>query len=197
MPQMPQVPQKRQRRLRHLDDGKHMTQPTHFSNRILRPVKPWFIALSLLLSVFGNMIPLGNLPGVPDWTALVLLFWCIREPLKISMGVAFVLGMVIDVADGSLIGQHALAYVLLAYAGNTLSRRILWFKLPQQTLQILPLLLMAQLTMLLARLLTGAHFPGLDYFFGCLVAALLWPPLTYLLLLPQYRPEEKDENRPI
>ncbi|MBV2234981.1 MAG: rod shape-determining protein MreD [Sterolibacterium sp.] len=174
-----------------------MTQPTHFSNRILRPVKPWFIGLSLLLAVFANMIPFGNLPGVPDWAALILIFWCVREPLKISMGIAFLLGLTMDVANGSLIGQHALAYILLAYTANSLSRRILWFPLLQQALHVLPLLLLAQGLMLAIRLLTGANFPGLDYFLGSLAAALLWPPLTYLLLLPQYRPEDKDENRPI
>lgn len=174
-----------------------MTQPTHFSNRILRPVKPWFIALTLLLGVFANMIPVGNLPGIPDWTALILAFWCIREPLKVSMGLAFLLGLTMDVANGSIIGQHALAYVLLAYAANSLSRRILWFPLLQQALQVLPLLLLAQLSMLAARLLAGARFPGLEYFLGSLVSALLWYPLTFLLLLPQYRPAEKDENRPI
>lgn len=174
-----------------------MIQPTHSSNRILRPVKGWFVALTLLLALFANMIPFGHLPGFPDCVAVVLAFWCVREPLKIGMGVAFLLGLTMDVVDASVIGQHALAYVLLAYAANSLSRRILWFPLIEQALQILPLLLLSQLVMLVARLITGAEFPGLQYFLGSFIAALLWYPLTYLLLLPQYQPHEKDANRPI
>lgn len=175
-----------------------MTQPTHFSNRILRPVRPWFIVLGLLLALLANMVPLGELNGLlPDWVALVLTFWCIREPQKVGMGAAFLLGLMMDVVDGSLIGQHALAYVILAYLANSLSRRILWFAPYKQALQVLPLLLTAQAVMLLLRLLLGARFPGAGYFSGSLVAALLWLPLTYLLLLPQYQPHEKDENRPI
>jgi len=53
-------------------------QPTHSSNRILRPVKGWFLVLTLLLAMFLNTVPLGHLPGVPDWMALVLAFWCVR-----------------------------------------------------------------------------------------------------------------------
>ncbi len=172
-------------------------QPTHSSNRILRPVKGWFMVMTFLLAVFINMIPLGRLAGFPDFVALVLAFWCVREPLKVGMGVAFLLGLVIDVVNASVIGQHALAYVLLAYAAGALSRRILWFPLVQQALQILPLLLGAQLVELIARLSAGAEFPGAMYFLGSFIAALLWYPLTYLLLLPQYQPHEKDENRPI
>lgn len=175
-----------------------MTQATHFSNRILRPVRPWFIALTLVLALLANMVPLGELRNLlPDWTALVLTFWGIREPQKVGMGAAFILGLMMDVVDGSLIGQHALAYVMLVYLANSLSRRILWFAPYKQALQVFPLLLMAQAVMLLLRLLLGARFPGLEYFAGSLIAVLLWLPLTYLLLLPQYQPHEKDENRPI
>ncbi len=174
-----------------------MIQPNHSSNRILRPVKGWFIGLTVLLAMFLNMIPVGRLPGFPDCVALLIAFWCVREPLKIGMGIAFLLGLTMDVVDANIIGQHALAYVLLAYAANSLSRRILWFPLIEQALQILPLLLLTQVVMLLLRLITGAEFPGLSYFLGSLVGALLWYPLSFLLLVPQYQPLEKDENRPI
>jgi rod shape-determining protein MreD len=172
-------------------------QTSHVSDRILRPVRGWFLTATLLLALLLNMVPLSGLPGIPDFVALVLTFWCIREPLKIGMGAAFLLGLTMDIADASIIGQHTLAYVLLAYAANSLSRRILWFRLIQQALQILPLLLLAQTIMLVTRLTTGAPFPGLTYFLGSFIATLLWYPMTYLLLLPQYQPEEKDENRPI
>ena len=174
-----------------------MTQPTHSSNRILRPVKGWFLSSSLILAMFLDMVPLGRTPGFPDWVALGLAFWCVREPLRIGMGTAFLLGIAMDVANASAIGQHSLAYVLLAYAAGRLSRRILWFPLSMQALHILPLLLAAQCIMVVTRMIGGAQFPGMLYFLGSFVAALFWHPLTYLLLLPQYQPLEKDMNRPI
>jgi len=94
-------------------------------------------------------------------------------------------------------GQHSLAYLMLSYAAGGLSRRILWFPLAQQALHILPLLLATQTVMVVTRLIGGADFPGWGYFLGSFSGVLLWFPLTFVLLLPQYQPIEKDENRPI
>lgn len=172
-------------------------QPTQSSRRILQPVKPWFMVTTLAVALFLNVLPLGRLQVMPDWVALVLLFWCIHQPLKVGMGSAFFLGLVMDVADGSVMGQHALAYVMLAFGAGVLSRRILWFPLMQQALHILPILVGAQLIMLLIRLATGADFPNPLWLLAGFIGAALWYPLTYLLLLPQYRPVERDDNRPI
>ena len=172
-------------------------QPTHSSRRILMPVKQWFILLSLAAAFFLNIIPLGDAIGVPDWVALALAFWSVREPQRLGMDTAFVAGLLMDVAGGSVMGQHPLAYILLAFAAGGLSRRILWFPLAQQALHILPLLLATQGVMVVTRLIGGADFPGWGYFLGSLTGTLLWFPLTFVLLLPQYQPIDKDENRPI
>lgn len=172
-------------------------QPTHSSRRILLPARQWFILFSLAAALFLNFIPLGDTVGMPDWVALVLAFWSVREPQRLGMGTAFAAGLLMDVASGSVMGQHPLAYLLLAFAAGGLSRRILWFPLVQQALHILPLLLVTQIVMAVARLVGGADFPGLGYFLGSFTGALLWFPLTFVLLLPQYQPVEKDENRPI
>lgn len=174
-----------------------MIQPTHSSRRILLPASGWFIHLSLTAALVLDLIPFGHLPGLPDWFALTLAFWCVHQPLKVGMGAGFLFGLVMDVANASVMGQHALAYVLLAFAAGGLSRRILWFPLALQALHVLPLLLGAQLVMLLLRMATGAEFPGVLYFLSSLTATLLWHPLNYVLLLPQYQPVERDDNRPI
>ncbi|HJW04457.1 MAG TPA: rod shape-determining protein MreD [Azospira sp.] len=172
-------------------------QPTYTSSRILLPVRNWFIGLSLILALLLNLMPTAHWPGVPDWVALTLCFWSVREFRKVGMGWAFILGLLMDVADASLMGQHALAYVLMCFGASALARRILWFPLIQQALQVFPLLLLVQVIQLLARMLTGASFPGLGYLLSPLVAALLWVPATYVLLLPQFQPVERDANRPI
>ena len=172
-------------------------QPTFTSSRILLPVRPWFIGLSVIAALLLNFLPTSNWPGMPDWLALVLCFWCVREFRRVGMGWAFLLGLVMDVADGAVLGQHSLAYVLLAYGASGLSRRILWFPLVQQALQIMPLLILTQVVQAAVRLLAGAEFPGWGYFIGPLVATLLWIPATFVLLLPQYQPVERDANRPI
>jgi rod shape-determining protein MreD len=174
-----------------------MMQPTNSSRRILLPVRVWYVVATLMLAFFLNLIPFGRLPGIPDWVALVLTFWCVHQPLKVSMGAGFFFGLLMDVADASVLGQHALAYVLLTFATCGLSRRILWFPLFQQALHVLPLLLGMQLVMLVVRLVSGSEFPGVLWFLGSFVSAALWYPLTYLLLLPQFQPVDRDHTRPI
>ncbi len=172
-------------------------QPTYSSSRILQPVRPWFIVITMLIALLLNFLPASTWPWMPDWVALLLIFWSIREPRHAGMGSGFILGLAMDVADSSLMGQHALAYVLAAYAATSLSRRILWFPLAQQALHVLPLMLSVQLVQFGVRAMPGAVLPGLGYFAGPFIGALVWFPLTFVLLLPQYQPVDRDANRPI
>ncbi|MBL8437836.1 MAG: rod shape-determining protein MreD [Zoogloeaceae bacterium] len=172
-------------------------QPTHRSSRILLPVKRWFVYFSLLIALGLDYIPTGRLIGIPDPVALVLAFWCIREPLHVGMGVAFLLGLLVDVGHGAALGQHALGYVVLAYLSEAVSRRVLWFQPFEQALHILPIFLITQILMTGIRLLAGAEFPGWWIFLGPFVSAALWVPLHFVLLFPQFQPVERDDNRPI
>jgi rod shape-determining protein MreD len=172
----------------------------YFNNRsqhILRPVRPGFIGLTLLVALVLNLLPWRNVMGIPDWLALVIVFWCVHEPRRIGIGLAWLLGIVMDAANGALFGQHALAYSALAFAAIALSRRMLWFPLWPQALHVCVLLLGSQVLMLAVRLFTGASFPGFLYFTGSIIAAALWPLLTFVLLMPQRLSESMDENRPI
>jgi rod shape-determining protein MreD len=103
----------------------------------------------------------------------------------------------LDVGNDALIGQHALSYSVLAFLALAVHRRILWFPLWQQALHLLLLLLSTQLLTLAIRIVAGANFPGWSYFAGSFICAVLWPVLSFLLLLPQRQAEMKDENRPI
>ena len=174
-----------------------MQTTSFYSSRILQPVRPWFIILSLAMALVLNFLPTAAWLWMPDWVALVVIFWSIREPRRVGMAWGFVLGLAMDVADASVMGQHALAYVLAAYGASSLSRRILWFPLVQQALHVLPLLLLVQLVQLGVRAMPGFVFPGLSYFIGPFVGALLWLPLTFVMLLPQHQPVDRDDNRPI
>lgn len=172
-------------------------QPTHRSSRILLPARTWFVYLTLVVALVLSYIPTGRLPGVPDWIALVLAFWSVREPMRVGMGAGFVFGILVDIGHGAAMGQHALAYVVLTYLAASVSRRVLWFPPAQQALHVLPLLMLSQILMTVVRMLAGAEFPGWGYFVGPFVGAALWIPFNYLLLLPQYQPVDRDEHRPI
>ncbi|MDR3213600.1 MAG: rod shape-determining protein MreD [Azoarcus sp.] len=173
-------------------------QFTNRSNRILQPTKPWFVYLSLFIALILDYVPVASHSGMmPDWVALVLTFWCIREPLYIGMGVGFILGLLVDVGGTGPMGPHALAYVVLAFMANALARRVMWFPALLQALHVLPMLLIVQALMVGVRMVVGEEFPGWRYFLSSVVGTALWLPLTYLLLLPQFQPVNRDENRPI
>ena len=156
-------------------------------HEILLPVKPGFIAFTLAAAFFANLLPWsGALLWVkPDFVALLVLYWCIEQPRRIGFVAAWLLGLFMDVADGTLFGQHALAYSILAYAGIVLHRRVLGFTGSAQVLHVVLLLLMNDLIVLAIRMGAGADFPGFQYFIGSFVAGALWLPLGVLLKLPQ------------
>ena len=164
---------------------------------ILLPVRAGTILGSLAVALLLDFLPWKNIALVPDFVALVLAFWCVRQPRLVGLGAGWLLGVLIDVGNGVLMGQHALAYSLLAFAAITLSRRILWFPLWGQALHVAALLLFAQGVGGLVRLATGAEFPGWTIAAGPLLGALLWPLVSVLLLLPQRMPTDIDETRAI
>jgi rod shape-determining protein MreD len=164
---------------------------------ILLPANPWFIIASLVVAFLLNLLPWGHWFGVPDFVALVLIFWSVHQPRKVGIGIAFLMGLLMDVHDASLLGENALSYTLLSYFAIMIHRRVLWFKVGTQALHVLPLLLMMQTVQLVIRVSVSGHFPGWLYFLESLVTALLWPVVTSILLAPQRRAIDRDDTRPI
>jgi len=167
------------------------------SLRILLPLRRRNVLISLFLAYLLNCVPSGPVLFVPDWLALVLCFWVIRQAPFANMSTAFILGLLMDVANGAVLGQHTFAYVLLAYLATLVAPRLLWLRVAQQGVLVWPLLTATQLSAAAIGILAGGSFPSWTYFMGPFIAALLWPLLTYLLLLPQFAPALHDENRPI
>ena len=157
------------------------------SHQILQPVRMSTIIASFALALFLNFLPWRDLRLVPDFVALVLVFWCVRQPRLVGLGVAWSLGLVADAGNGVLLGQHALAYSLLAFLGIWLSRRILWFGAGLQALHVGAILIVGQAVSLLVRLAAGNDFPGWPILVGPLAGAILWPLVSWALLLPQRR----------
>src|SRR5205814_9898277 len=157
------------------------------SSQILLPVRMSTIFGSFALALFLNFLPWPDLRLVPDFVALVLAFWCVRQPRLVGIGVAWMVGLLTDAGNGVLLGQHALAYSLLAFLCVWLSRRILWFGPMLQSFHIALILLAAELAVLVVRLAAGDAFPGWPIFVRPLFGALLWPAVTWLPLRPQRR----------
>ena len=164
---------------------------------ILLPVSPLFIAFSLTCAFMLNLLPWGRWTGTPDFVALALVFWGIHQPRKVGIGVAFFMGLLMDVHDATLLGENALAYTLLSYLAIMIHRRVLWFPPMTQALHVFPLLLFAQAVQAVVRLVVTGKFPGAMVFVESAVATAMWPLASWLLLAPQRRAVDKDHTRPI
>jgi rod shape-determining protein MreD len=164
-------------------------------HEILLPVRPAFIVFTLIAALIINLLPWSGwlLVVKPDFVALAVLYWCIQQPRKVGFTAAWLMGLLMDVADGSLFGQHALAYSVLAFAGIVLHRRVQRFTMRDQILHVIPLLLMNDVLVLLIRRVAGAEFPGLNYFIGSVIAGVMWPMLCFLLKLPQRPTPDPDD----
>ena len=167
------------------------------SDQLLLPVNPLFIGFTLLVALGFNLLPVGRHPALPDLLAVVLVFWNVHQPRRVGVGLAFLFGLLMDVHEGALLGQHALAYTMLSFVAITIHRRLTWFGLGEQALQILPVFLAAHAVSLIVRMVAGGMFPGWSMLLSPVFEAMLWPVATVLLLAPQRRAPDPDENRPL
>jgi rod shape-determining protein MreD len=167
------------------------------ADQLLLPANPFFIGLSLLAALAFNIVPWGRNPALPDLLALVLVFWNVHQPLRVGVGWAFLFGLLMDVHAGALLGQHALAYTLLSFFAITIHRRLLWFPVLQQAVQVLPLFVAAHAVAMMVRLAAGGMWPGWQVLLSPVFEAMLWPVASWLLLAPQRRAPDPDENRPL
>ena len=165
--------------------------------QLLLPANPWFIGVSLVAALAVHLLPLGSHAAMPDLVALVLVFWVVQQPRRVGVLLGFVLGLLMDVVEGSLLGQHALAYTLMVFAAGAMHRRLSWFSLPEQVLQVLPVFAVGTAVMVAARALAGDSFPGAWIAAAPVLQALLWPLAGWVLLAPQRRPPDPDKHRPL
>ena len=169
--------------------------------QLLLPANPLFIWGSLLgafaLNLLLNVAIWGRAPWAPDLLALALVFWGVHQPQRVGMSGAFLFGLLMDVHQGSVLGQHALAYSVLSFFAIAIHRRLLWFTVSTQAMQVLPLLAAAHAVVLAVRMMVGGHFPGWSMLLAPFIEAALWPLATLLLLLPQHRAPDPDANRPL
>ena len=157
---------------------------------ILRPARPWFILLTMILAFAGNLLPFSGVAQTlkPDFVALVLLYWCIQAPRYVGVGIAWFVGLLMDVGDATYFGQHALAYAMLAYGAEYFRRRVLRFSPWQQAAQVAVLLGLCAGVVLVIRYVGGAPLPRWTYVVPSLVGALLWPLVSVVLQWPQRPP---------
>ena len=160
------------------------------SRESMRPPAP----LRLLIGAFVVAFLLNLLPWrglalqlCPDFVLLILLYWAVHEPRLVGQGLGFFLGLLMDVADSALLGQHALMYVAAIFLVQLLRVRMLQLSLPAQALHVLAIGLLAQLIGVLLNLSLGRELPGPWMVLAPVISAVLWPAISVVIALPGLR----------
>ncbi|WP_203594624.1 rod shape-determining protein MreD [Wenzhouxiangella limi] len=137
------------------------------------------LAAALLLSLMP--LPEAVQPMRPHWVALVLIYWNLEGGRLRALGSAFALGLVLDVATGTLLGQHALGLVILCYLLERFHARIRFFPPWQQAAVVLALLVNDRIVHLWVVGLAGEGWPHWSWWLSPLVSVVFWPWLFLLL----------------
>ncbi len=150
------------------------------------------VYLSLLLALLCQLFPwVGQ--GVifrPDFMLVVILYWLLRAPNLCNVGTAWVAGLLVDLATGSLLGQHALSFSIAAFIALSYQRRLVLFNTWQLVGYVAALLTFERVLILLLKLFEGNESPGWHYFWPVITGLLLWQ-LMILLFGGLTRPKTK------
>jgi rod shape-determining protein MreD len=149
------------------------------------------IALTLLGAFLLKQIPWQGWALLlrPDFVLVMLLFWAQRRGAGISFALAFSLGLVTDVQDGVVLGQHALAYCVGVFLVQFFRRRLAMFTLRHQAMQMFPLLLLTEVVALMAGWLSTRTPQGGWVLASAFTGTLLWWAVAYAGKMPAARPE--------
>ncbi len=152
-------------------------------NTLIRHNGGGVIITTFAIALMLTMLPLPDWAGAyrPEWVALVLIYWCMALPDRVGVGVGWVAGLFLDVTRGALLGQHALALVLVAYLTLRLHQRIRVFPLWQQALTVLMLVALMQMVLLWIRGFIGQLPDTRAYWAPSLTSMLLWPWVFLIL----------------
>ncbi len=141
------------------------------------------IVISILLALMLTAMPLPEwgLAWRPVWVAMVLIYWTMALPERVGIGTAWVLGLLVDVLQGTLLGLNAMGFALLCYLILRSYQRIRVFPLTQQAFLIGIFLLFYLLLTLWVQNLTGVHQISWTYWMPAISSMLLWPWLFIVL----------------
>ncbi len=141
------------------------------------------LATTVVVALVLSLMPLpDNLqPLRPHWVALVLIYWNLEAGRLRSMGACFGLGLMLDLATGTLLGQHALGLLILGYLLERFRARIRFFPPWQQAAVVLALLLNDRIVHLWVVGLAGEGWPHWTWWLSPLVSVALWPWLFLVM----------------
>lgn len=143
----------------------------------------WIIVATFVIALMLTMLDLPDWAEMarPEWVAMVLIYWCMALPQRVGVGIAWILGLMLDVTRGAILGQYAMALALVAYLTLILHRRLRIYPLWQQGLAVLMLIAFEQMLVLWINGVTGHPPETWLYWLPSISSMLLWPWLFLIL----------------
>ncbi len=147
------------------------------------------VLLTIILALMLTMMPLPDSVSAfrPDWVALIMIFWTMTVPRRISVGVAWIVGIFVDVSQGTLLGQHALALCAVAYVTVKFHLLMRVFPLMQLTATIFAILALYQFLLFWINGVVGINAPSISYWAPVITGTLIWPLLYTFVSGVRYR----------
>lgn len=141
------------------------------------------IVLSFLLALMLTAIPLPDwaVNWRPAWVTMVLIYWCMALPERVGIGIGWMMGLLLDVQQGTVLGQHALGHAVIAYVTLKSHQRMRVFPLMQQALLICGYLLLLQLFNFLVRGMIGVPPENLTFWAPAVTSMVIWPWLFVIM----------------
>lgn len=142
------------------------------------------IPLTLLVALILLMLPLPELvePFRPDWVAMVALYWAFALPRRFGLLAAWIVGLLLDATMGTLLGQHALAMVIIVAIAIHLHQRVRVAPLAQQAIIVMTLLMLQKgIVLWTSGIINQAPDNLWHYFASPVVALLFWPVVLFIL----------------
>jgi rod shape-determining protein MreD len=141
------------------------------------------ILLTFFVCMVLTIIPLPQWMAAfrPEWLALALIYWCMALPHRIGIFTAFSLGLVLDVLKGGVMGQHALALVVITYLTLKLYQQIRIYPMWQQALSVMALLILYQVLVMWINGIIGIKDSNWQYWLPAISSTLLWPWIYIIL----------------
>ena len=148
-----------------------------------RSHRRWVVVFSLLAALVLALFPLPVWASLlrPEWVMLALIYWCLALPERVGIGAAWAMGLLLDVANGTLLGQHALAFAVVAYITLKLYARIRRSPLWQQALIVLVLVFIEQMLVLWITGMIGQLPWRWSSLLPTLTSMLVWPGVFMVL----------------
>ncbi len=151
------------------------------------------VIVTILLALMLTLVPLPEAldPLRPDWVMLILIYWAMTAPSSYNVGSAWVIGILLDVAQGTLLGQHALALCVVVYVTIKFHLLMRVFPLLQLTATVFALLALYQFLLFWINGVAGVTAPAIDYWASVITGAIVWPFLAMFLSGMSFRAQTR------